>query len=225
MRCSSCAHTWHYTAPVVAPADDPFFGAPEQSATPRDESAPSFLHHPVPKDSFADVLSKTSGGPSFAKPKPPGPQKTPFFHLTRTGVMGYATAAVLGAGLFWMLGSAQFTVTTLLPRAQAAYDAVGKPLVLRASDLVIEGTTLAVTDGKISIKGSIKNIGAAQKAIIPIRAALHGDARPEPLTVWVFRPETKYINPNQTVAFDVTRPFDQSAQVTRVELTFMTDME
>jgi predicted Zn finger-like uncharacterized protein len=224
LRCSACGHRWLYVDPTRVTLFEDMARDPLSSFPPADgPTAPSFLQQHVADDSFARVLSETSkSGFSTPQPKIPG-KKSKFLHFDMSGAVGYASAALVGVGLFWFLGQSQYTVTTLLPRAQAAYDVMGMPLVLRSSDLAIEGATITIKDGKVSIKGAVHNLSETQKMMLPVRAALHGKTRPEPLTVWVFRPETKYINPDQKVPFDVTRPFDQSAQVTRVEMTFMTE--
>ena len=218
LRCSSCAHTWYYIDPLRALlqlAEQPVETTPD---------APSFLQHPTSDQSFADVMQQTSGH-KFAKAKSSTPVVTKakgvFWHLDSAGIKGYLAAAGVLALCAWGLAVSQESVTMILPRAQAAYDIFGMPLVLRASDLAFEETTLVYKDGKLSIKGGIHNLDSLQKAIPPVRIALLGDMRPEPLTVWVFRPDAPYIDPDQTIPFDVTRTFDQGAQVTHVSMTFM----
>jgi hypothetical protein len=88
-------------------------------------------------------------------------------------------------------------------------------------DLIFQDVTFTYAKGQMVIKGSIKNQDQMQQTVIPMRIALIGAARPEPLTIWVFRPETPYLNPGQVLPFEIIRPFDQGAQVVKLTLTWL----
>jgi hypothetical protein len=176
---------------------------------------------------FAEVMRQTAeAAPASVdglRPRvdPLALKKAPFWLLDRAGLMGYGAAVLVGLVFLNILGSSQYLVTSLLPRAQAVYSAAGMATVIGQPDLVFQNVTFQFKDGSLTIKGEVKNQDKVQQNAQPIRMALVGDARPEPLTIWVARLDKPYLDPGQVVPFTITRPFDQGAAVTKVNLRFL----
>ncbi len=131
------------------------------------------------------------------------------------------TAALASAAMIWALGNSQLVITTLAPRAQAAYDMVGMKMVLGQPDYTFEHVKTKHDEASFTITGALKNQSSTQKTVWPIRAALYTASTPDPIAIWVFRPTDPYINPGQEIPFDVTRDFTEGARATRLDLRVM----
>jgi hypothetical protein len=196
----------------VSPIEDPTESVSMQSTM---IETPSFLNPAAssapPTGHFADLVSGKA------------PVATNVSMRGRFGasLAGYGAAFVVFVGVVFSLANAQAVVTGLFPRAQAAYDLFGVPMVLGQPDLLFDQVTFITKDATLTIKGNIKNQDSMQQNVMPVRVALMGSIRPEPLTIWVFRPEKTFLNPSEVVPFTLTRPFGRSAEVTKVTLSFI----
>lgn len=226
LKCSSCSHKWHFinivsdltivsSAPLPAP--HPLEQAPHSGT-------PSFLQNSPPVDDhFSTVLQKLSQNSLTENPGSTSKQRS-FFVGGPAGIRGYVAACLVAGVLIWVGSIGQLAITTFFPRFQSVYDLFGMPLVIGQPDFVFLDVLTKYNETSFTMSGNFKNNTSTQKVVPPVRAAIYGPDKPDPIALWVFRPNSRYINPGQVIPFELTRDFTDGDIAMRLDLRVITDI-
>lgn len=162
VRCQACGHNWRAQAEVPL----------ELTATPIDDTVETSAPQAEAERQAPETLAET---PAPELPKAYRARAETARRTRRAALHGMAWAGV--ASLFLgLIGTAllfRIEVVELMPRAAAAYAAVGLPVNVTGLEFEqLEAHALADTADKVRVSGVVRNIRDREIVAVPIRVTL-----------------------------------------------------